>query len=241
MAIIGVVVVCCCRRIPLNPYLTSAIVGVPNFRRLRREREVMQIRLMDPDREGLVQALPLRQISLAELYRWQRFGGPVPAGAEAPPAVVSEAVAAAAASAARRNGPIPAAVAVSAPPVATVVPHAPTPSDPAMPNPIASLFPSVPPPPSAAVSVGASETPAAEMDRAVAGGGGGSGVGGGGAATRHAANNDDDEDSYRGNTRTVEMVGLFVSPPPPMPAAAAHGEAAAAALSPLWPPRDSGE
>merc|ERR1712098_7839 len=43
MACIGVLALCCCRKVPPNPLLVNAVTGTPDYQRPRREREVMQV------------------------------------------------------------------------------------------------------------------------------------------------------------------------------------------------------
>lgn len=46
--------------------------GVPDFRRPPKERSVIQIRVVDPRRLGLLQGIPLKTVPILDLYRYQR-------------------------------------------------------------------------------------------------------------------------------------------------------------------------
>lgn len=66
--------VCLCRRRPYNPLVLGAVPGVPNFTFPHREREIIGISRLPIQGKGRrpVQGIPLRQIPMAELVKWQR-------------------------------------------------------------------------------------------------------------------------------------------------------------------------
>jgi hypothetical protein len=68
---IGVFVMWCCRPLTPNPMVVTAVAGIPNARRPRRERELVQVSPCGKI-TGPVQAVPLRQIALADLYPLQQ-------------------------------------------------------------------------------------------------------------------------------------------------------------------------
>lgn len=72
LACVGVIALCCCRRKDPNPMVVNAVVGMADFQRPRRERELMQVQIVDRRRTGPIQGIPLKQISLRELYDHQQ-------------------------------------------------------------------------------------------------------------------------------------------------------------------------
>jgi hypothetical protein len=71
---VGVFVLWCCRVLPPNPLIINAVTGIPAFRHPRREREMVHVA---PCRHipGLVQAIPMKQLSLNDLYTIKKSDG----------------------------------------------------------------------------------------------------------------------------------------------------------------------
>jgi len=77
-ACLVVLLICVCRRPYGDPILTHAVIGTPDFQFPRREREIIHMVMLPPQRKGKpVQGIPLKQIALKDLQERQQRAGKI--------------------------------------------------------------------------------------------------------------------------------------------------------------------